>query len=127
MSATMTSAAKHGLANVGNTCYLNSAFQCLRFTKVFREYLGTDAWQKHRHEDRKGYEFAGNVAELVAAMQTPGDAMIHPRRFVVSFVDVAKTFNNLICLGAQADADEAIHIILDSLHTQLSREVRIEP
>ena len=28
-----------GLHNVGNTCYMNSALQCLRHTKQFREYL----------------------------------------------------------------------------------------
>ena len=28
-----------GLANIGNTCYMNSALQCLSHTDHFRQYL----------------------------------------------------------------------------------------
>jgi ubiquitin C-terminal hydrolase len=118
--------AKHGLANVGNTCYLNSAFQALRFMKPFTDYFGKAAWTAHRHEDRKGYEMAGHVAELVVALQAPGDNMINPTKFVRSFLEVAQNFNDEIRYGAQADAAEAIQILLDGLHTQQAREVRMD-
>jgi len=125
---TMTSQpeAKHGLANVGNTCYLNSAIQALRFTKSFTDYFGTDEWTKHRHENRKGYDMAGHVADLVTALQAPGDTMINPTKFVRSFLEVAQIFNDEIRYGAQADAAEAIQILLDGLHTQQAREVRMD-
>jgi ubiquitin C-terminal hydrolase len=126
MTSQTEAEAKHGLANVGNTCYLNSAFQALRFMKPFTDYFGTDAWAAHRHENRKGYDMAGHVADLVTALQAPGDTMINPTKFVRSFLTVAQTFNDEIRYGAQADAAEAIQILLDGLHTQQAREVRMD-
>jgi len=118
--------AKHGLANVGNTCYLNSAFQALRFMKPFTDYFGTDAWTAHRHEDRAGHDMAEHTADLVKSLQVPGEGMINPTKFVRSFLEVAQTFNDDIRYGAQADAAEAIQILLDGLHTQQAREVRMD-
>ena len=117
---------QHGLANIGNTCYLNSAFQALRRAKPFAEYLGTDAWTKHQHADRKGHVLATQTAELVVSLQAPGDAMVMPSKFVRAFLELARDFNEDIRFGAQADAAEAVQILLDGLHTQLSREVRMD-
>ena len=119
--STMTS--RHGLANIGNTCYLNSAFQALRKTQPFRKYFGTDAWASHRHEDRKGHDLAAHVAELVTTLESPGDKMVIPSKFVRAFVEFANPINEDIRLGAQADAAEAVQILLDGLHSQQAREV----
>jgi ubiquitin C-terminal hydrolase len=117
---------RHGLANLGNTCYLNSAFQALRKTPAFANYLGTDAWTAHRHDDRKAHELTGHVAELVRALHAPGEGTVVPHRFARSFVEFARDFNDEIRFGAQADAAEAVQILLDALHTQQAREVRME-
>ena len=124
MARTMTS--RHGLANVGNTCYLNSAFQALRHTKAFADYFGTDAWKAHRHEDRKGHALAEHTAEVVTALRESGDRMVVPSKFVRAFIEFARDFNDDIRFGAQADAAEAVQILLDGLHTQQAREVRMD-
>jgi len=117
---------RHGLANVGNTCYLNSAIQALRSTKVFSDYFGTDAWTKHRHEDRRGHELAGHVATLVAALKAPGTTCVNPLNFARAFVKVAHDFNEDIRPGVQADGAEAVQILLDALHSQQAREVNMD-
>jgi len=116
---------RHGLANVGNTCYLNSAFQALFRVKPFAEYFGTEAWTKHRHEKERGYELAGHTADLVTALLAPGDTCVNPRDFARSFVMIANEFNPAIRPLVQADAAEALQILLDVLHTQQAREVNM--
>lgn len=110
---------------MGNTCYLNSAFQALRHTRVFSEYLGTDAWGRHRHPERKGAQLTEEAAGLTRALMAPGDKAVVPHSFVRAFIAFGREFNDEIRFGAQADAAEAIQILLDGLHTQLSREVHM--
>jgi ubiquitin C-terminal hydrolase len=123
-SGTMTS--RHGLANIGNTCYLNSAIQALGRFKPFADYFGTDKWKIHRHPDRKGHDMAGHLAEIVTALHQPGTQIIIPSKFVRAFVEFAHEINDEIQLGAQADAAEAVQILLDGLHMQQAREVRMD-
>jgi len=116
---------RHGLANVGNTCYLNSAIQGLRHAGPFADYLGT-AWEKHRHPERRGTALAAETSSLLKLLIAPGDRTVMPGGFVRAFINVAKDFNDEIRFGAQACAAEAVQIILDVLHEQLSREVRMD-
>jgi ubiquitin C-terminal hydrolase len=117
---------RHGLGNLGNTCYLNSAFQALRHTQPFQEYFGTEAWQQHRHADRKGHALAEATAELVQKLKAEGTQIVAPGRFLKEFIHFAREINDDIRYGAQADAAEAIQILLDGLHTQQAREVRMD-
>jgi ubiquitin C-terminal hydrolase len=117
---------RRGLANVGNTCYLNSAIQALRYSRPFAEYFGTDAWLAHRHPDRKGYELASDTAATLASLNAPGDGggrFVVPSKFSRSFIMFGHDLNEEIRFGAQADAAEAVQILLDGLHTQQAREV----
>jgi ubiquitin C-terminal hydrolase len=128
MAHTMSQSTKNGLANIGNTCYLNSAIQALRHTRPFAAYLGTDAWRRHEHAERKHASLVTETAALVVALQTRQDTgrnLVIPTRFVQEFVRVASAINDEIRLGAQADAAEAIQILLDALHTQQGREVHM--
>jgi len=119
---------RRGLGNIGNTCYLNSAFQALRYSRPFAAYFGSDAWRAHRHEDRKGYELAEETHNVLAALADTATTarMVVPSKFVREFVRFAGEINDEIRFGAQADAAEAIQILLDGLHTQQAREVSMK-
>lgn len=117
---------RHGLANIGNTCYLNSAIQALGRSKPFMEYFGKDSWKKHRHPSRKGHDMVEHTAELVSAMHEPGNRLLVPAKFVRAFVEFAHEINDDIRFGAQADAAEAVQILLDGLHSQQAREVHMD-
>ena len=114
-----------GMANIGNTCYLNSTIQALRYTKPLAEYLCGDIWKQHRHPDRKGHELVQEISEIFKLLCTAGEGrMVVPGKFVNAF----HTFSDdagfdQIHRGVQADAPEAIQILLDGIHTQQAREV----
>jgi ubiquitin C-terminal hydrolase len=119
---------RRGLGNIGNTCYLNSAFQALRYSRPFAAYFGSDAWRTHSHPDRKGYELAEETSMVLRALADTSTTarMIVPSKFVREFVRFAGEINDEIRFGAQADAAEAIQILLDGLHTQQAREVSMK-
>jgi ubiquitin C-terminal hydrolase len=116
-----------GLANIGNTCYLNSALQALRHNRLFQELFGEDdSWRRYEHPDRRGHELTDAFSQLMKGFAEEKPTPIGPYSFVKAFIRVGQEFNDEIRFGAQADAAEAVQIILDSIHTYLSREVRMD-
>jgi ubiquitin C-terminal hydrolase len=128
VTSTVATSPRRGLANIGNTCYLNSAFQALRYSKPFAAYFGSDAWRAHSHPDRNGYALAEETSVVLRALAdtTITARMVAPSKFVREFVRFAGEINDDIRFGAQADAAEAIQILLDGLHTQQAREVSMK-
>ena len=122
----ITMISRHGLANVGNTCYLNSVIRALSFSKPFVEYFGTEVWKEHAHSDRKGHMLANETSTLITALAEPGTKLIVPTGFVKAFIEFAGKINETIRYGAQADAPEAILILMDGLHMQVAREVHMD-
>lgn len=116
---------RHGLANLGNSCYLNSAFQALAHTKFFRDFMGGDAWETYHDTEKKGARLAETTAALIRQMQSSGTQPIMPVPFYRAFIEFARTVNDDITPGAQADAAEAVQILLDGLHVQASRPVKM--
>jgi len=116
---------RHGLANVGNTCYLNSAFQALLKSQPFVDYMGTEAWKKHLPSDAKWGGLVTATADLVTRLGAPGTELINPSGFVKEFINYARAVNEDIRFGRQADSDEAIELLMDALHTSLGREVHM--
>jgi len=118
--------ARHGLANLGNTCYLNSAIQALTATTAFTELFGSKRWETWHHADRNGTELVTMTASMTEMLNTEGTKPIMPVGFARAFVAYAQKINDDIRMGAQADAAEAIQILIDGLHMNLAREVRMD-
>lgn len=101
-----------GMSNFGNTCYMNSALQCLYHTQVLTSQLfSTDA--------------SGLVVDAFLAVMRrlwSNTEAFAPRELKEALEERTGHFRGY----AQQDAQEYIAILLDSLHEDLRRE-RVAP
>ncbi|XP_065789778.1 ubiquitin carboxyl-terminal hydrolase 4 isoform X2 [Muntiacus reevesi] len=109
-----------GLGNLGNTCFMNSALQCLSNTAPLTDYFLKDEYEAEINRDNplgmKG-EIAEAYAELIKQMWSGRDAHIAPRMFKTQVGRFAPQFSGY----QQQDSQELLAFLLDGLHEDLNR------
>lgn len=110
-----------GLFNLGNTCYMNSALQCLRSVEELTKYFLKDSYKEELNTDNPlGHH--GNVAEAYAALlrdiyKEPPPTSVQPRNFKNIVSRYATQFSGY----GQQDSQEFVGFLLDGLQEDLSR------
>mmetsp|Transcript_46284 Transcript_46284/g.88313 ORF Transcript_46284/g.88313 Transcript_46284/m.88313 type:complete len:1007 (+) Transcript_46284:240-3260(+) len=103
-----------GLTNLGNTCFMNSALQCLRHTPHLKDLL------LHTDMSTIGREMriSKSMADLMLDMQKTGDnAYISPDEFQTAVSETIPFFAG----DDQHDAQEFLRMLMDQLHDDLNR------
>ncbi|KAI1417572.1 UCH-domain-containing protein [Hypoxylon sp. FL1857] len=110
-----------GLANLGNTCYLNSALQCVRSVEELTKYFLAGEWEKELNKENI-LSHNGDVAAAYAYLlneiykdSSPGS--IAPRQFKSTISRYAPQFSGF----GQQDSQEFLGFLLDALQEDLSR------
>jgi ubiquitin C-terminal hydrolase len=120
-----------GLANLGNTCFLNVVLQALRYSPPIATTFLSDK-KFHVREDSNRKEILSAFKTLMEDFWTidapPGARpSLIPRGFFHSLHTVLReTGDYWYRPGQQCDAAEALQYILDSLHDAMHRRVRME-
>ncbi|KAK1404646.1 Ubiquitin carboxyl-terminal hydrolase [Heracleum sosnowskyi] len=111
-----------GLLNLGNTCFMNSAFQCLVHTTKFVDYFLGDFKKDLNFENPLGMngKLALASGDLFRKLWTPGARPVAPTTFKSALSDFAPQFGGY----NQHDAQEFLAFLLDGLHEDLNRVKR---
>ncbi|XP_057969699.1 ubiquitin carboxyl-terminal hydrolase 9-like isoform X2 [Malania oleifera] len=108
-----------GLQNLGNTCFMNSAIQCLVHTPPLVEYFLQDYTEEINKQNPLGMhgELALAFGELLRKLWSSVRTAIAPRVFKGKLARFAPQFSGY----NQHDSQELLAFLLDGLHEDLNR------
>ncbi|KAK6147356.1 hypothetical protein DH2020_018268 [Rehmannia glutinosa] len=111
-----------GLYNLGNTCFMNSAIQCLVHTPKLVDYFLGNFRKDLNYENPLGMngKLAIAFGDLLRKLWAPGATPVSPRMFKSTIASFAPQFSGY----NQHDSQEFLSFLLDGLHEDLNRVKR---
>lgn len=109
-----------GLSNLGNTCFMNSALQCLSNTPRLNTYFSNGEYKKdvnkHNPIGMKG-QLADAFGDLMKRMWSGENTTLAPRTFKMTLGKWAPQFSGY----NQNDSQELLSFLLDGLHEDINK------
>ncbi|EAR95433.2 ubiquitin carboxyl-terminal hydrolase (macronuclear) [Tetrahymena thermophila SB210] len=109
-----------GLQNLGNTCFMNSALQCLSNVQDLSEFMIQDKFIHDLNKDNPlgtGGYLAASYAELIKDMWRGSDSYSSPWDLKKIIGRFAPQFSGY----SQQDSHELLSYLLDGIHEDLNR------
>ena len=114
-----------GLANLGNTCFLNSCLQVLSHTYEIHAQFDKPAVQTKMTNNSLDVRIFNEWKQLVQLMWS-GNGVVKPIRFVSAVHEIAQKKDVDVFTGfAQNDVSEFLRFILNCFHNAISRPVKV--
>jgi ubiquitin carboxyl-terminal hydrolase 8 len=113
-----------GLANLGNTCFINSCIQILSHTYELNDFLSNETYKK---KIKNKYDSALLIEwDNLRKILWNENCIVSPGKFITTIQKVAKLKKIEIFTGySQNDVSEFLLFLIDCFHNSLSREIMI--
>jgi len=113
-----------GLVNLGNTCYMNTAIQCLSNTPELTDFFLSLKFQKNLNTEHIYINLITEWYKLMEAMWDENCTII-PKSFDITVKTYATKYglNNNFTNYGQNDVQEFLIFIIDNMHEILSKKV----
>ena len=115
-----------GMANIGNTCFLNSCMQIINHTYELNEFLDSDKYETYLNRNVIDSHAIIAWNELRKTMWSCENGVVSPNKFVHYMQEIAKKKNMEIFSGySQNDMPEFFMFMMDCMHNSISRSVHV--
>ena len=116
-----------GLANMGNTCYVNACLQLLSHTYEFNDFLSHNGGDYKTRLNHKVDSVLLHEWDKLRTMMWTENCIISPGGFVSAMQKIARIKNMDLFSGFQQnDVAEFLMFLMDCFHTALAREVEMK-
>ena len=118
----------NGICNIGNTCYMNTAFQTI--VQIFGDFFIKGEYSKKISKNEEIIEFLKNFAHLMASIKNNNgkwgkEHVSFYLKNVINYLSGLKDFKRFIKYQ-QSDSYEFLTSILDILSEYLKYKISIE-